>query len=79
MNNLLNLFLQFHLSLFVKGAILLFLFLYLIFAVIIFNQVRSLERIVSINEGQTSRILFMLALLYLVASASLFFLAIGIL
>lgn len=64
-------------SLLLKGGFLIILFFYILFAFIIFNQVRVMNRIV--HAPPVSSIILFLALLHIVISLSLFLIALGIL
>lgn len=62
-----------------KLLLLLALGFYVVFALIAFNQVRSLNRIFFISSSYSSRIVVILAFLHLLAAISLFFLTLAIL
>lgn len=64
-------------SLLLKGGFLIILFFYILFAFIIFNQVRVMNKIV--HTPSVSSVLFFLALLHIVVSVSLFLIALAIL
>ena len=62
-----------------KIFLLIFLFLYTVFALILLNQVRSLNRVLQITSFAGSRMIFWIAVLHLLLAAFLFFLTLVIL
>lgn len=70
---------SFDLALIVKILFLFLIGLYGIFVIIIFNQIRSLNKIVYINKVAGSPFIQSLGFFYLLATISLFLLALAIL
>lgn len=66
-------------SFLVKIALLVLLFLYMIFGIIVIIQARAFHRIVYIGDSFGSLFIQLLAIIHLVASISLFLLALAIL
>lgn len=64
-------------GMFIKIGVLIILFLYVVFAFVLMNQVRVMNRI--IREVSSSAILFILVLIHLLLAVSLFFFALAIL
>ncbi|MBI5045281.1 MAG: hypothetical protein HZC02_05135 [Candidatus Levybacteria bacterium] len=74
-----TIFEQFDFFLIVKAIILIFLGLYLIFAILIFNNIRSLNRVVVIQKTLGSPFVQSIGFIYILATIFLFLLAIVIL
>ncbi len=70
---------QFNILIIVKAVFLIFLGLYLIFTILIFNNIRSLNRVVIIQKALGSPFIQTLAFIYLLATILLFLLAVVIL
>lgn len=70
---------SFDLGMFFKIVLLVLIGLYTLFVLILFLQARSLGKIVVIEERDGTPLLRMLALIYLIASLSLFLAALVIL
>ncbi|HLD01432.1 MAG TPA: DUF5657 family protein [Patescibacteria group bacterium] len=66
-------------GLYVKIAVLIVLGLFVVFTFVIFNQTSSLNKILSVKNAGASTTIRVLALGYLIASISLFVLALVIL
>lgn len=79
MNSLFSFLSLIHFGSFVKVTFLIMLFLYVIFALIIQNQVRSLNKLVTIENGHSSYVLRAFAILYVLLAISLFLVSIVIL
>lgn len=60
-----------------KLLLLVMLFMYIVFAFVLLNQVRVMNRIVTVSPA--SQILFFIAFIHLAAAISLFFIALAIL
>lgn len=63
----------------IKIGFLIFIGLLSIFSIILFNQVRSLNHVVTIAGGNASLLVFLAALFYVVATIFLFLLTLVIL
>ncbi len=74
-----SLFASMHIDFFVKIAILIIILLYDIFVFIVFNQVRSLNKILHITDGDGSSVIQAIVVRYFILATSLFFLSIVIL
>lgn len=66
-------------SLILKVSVLLLIGLYNIFVLVIFNHIRSFKRILVINQTEGSHLIQKAALIYIIISFSLFFVALAIL
>jgi len=79
MNDLLDTLTNLNIGVFFKFAVALLLFLYVIFALILFNHIRSLKKIIIIKESLGSTIVQSFGLIYLLLSTILFLLSLAIL
>lgn len=70
---------NFPLELFAKIVVLIFLGFVIIYALILYNQVRSFRRVVSLEPASISSFPFLLTVVYLIAAISLFLIALVIL
>ncbi len=79
MEILTQLFQTFHITLVIKIGFLLLIGMYLIFTVFLVNQVRSLNKLVRIEHGHASALVYTTTILYSLATIVLFFVALAIL
>ncbi len=79
MNDIITLLLNLQLGTILKIPLLVLFFLYAIFAAIVFNQVRSLSKLVLIPAPSLSTVLLTLSLLHLLLAIALFIAAVVIL
>lgn len=78
-NNILTAITEFNLLLIFKLVILLIFLIYLVFSFLLVTQVKALNRLIYIKANQASRIIFIFAIIYLIATLSLFLIALVIL
>lgn len=79
MNDLPSIIEALSLNLFAKIAVLILLFLYILFALVIFLRVRSLNRVIIIADFHTSSLLQLLVVIHFFLALSLFLIALVIL
>lgn len=77
--NDLSIFADFQFSFLIKIFVCAFLFIYCIFVFVVLTNIRSLNKVIFVSEANASQLLQNLAILYFVASLSLFFLSLVIL
>lgn len=77
--NDLSFFTDFQFSFLLKVFICVFLFIYCIFVFVVLTNIRSLNKLIFVRDGNASQLLQNLAILYFIASLSLFFLSLVIL
>jgi hypothetical protein len=79
MNEVLDSIANFEIGLFFKFAVVLLIVLYAIFSIVLYNHIRSLQRIVIIRNSFAHSIVQAFGLIYLLASCVLFILSLVIL